>query len=156
MVTTEVLTSCDCDTGSFGVIFGLMAVMINDGSQVASRGFLQGYNRITWIVISLQVTHFKINWLSCHLIMCCLTQSKLMLWNSWSQIGASRAKFQIFVKCCHVIYLSGRQGIRYILHGSNQWNVGLDKSQNILTVEYDYDEDRELIKWSMICFTPHV
>lgn len=40
--------------GSFGVIFGLMAVMINDGSQVASGGFLQGYNRITWIVISLQ------------------------------------------------------------------------------------------------------
>ena len=43
------------DTGSFGVIFGMMAVMLNDGSQVSSGGFLQGYNKITWIVISLQV-----------------------------------------------------------------------------------------------------
>ncbi|KAK2555084.1 UDP-N-acetylglucosamine transporter [Acropora cervicornis] len=40
--------------GSFGVVFGLMAVMTNDGSQVSRGGFLQGYNRITWIVISLQ------------------------------------------------------------------------------------------------------
>lgn len=40
--------------GSFGVIFGMMAVMLNDGSQVSSGGFLQGYNKITWIVISLQ------------------------------------------------------------------------------------------------------
>jgi len=40
--------------GSFGVIFGLMAVYINDGDHVVSGGFLQGYNRVTWIVISLQ------------------------------------------------------------------------------------------------------
>lgn len=44
-----------CFTGSFGIIFGLIAVYINDGSAVQSQGFLQGYNRITWIVIALQV-----------------------------------------------------------------------------------------------------
>ncbi|XP_020632747.1 UDP-N-acetylglucosamine transporter-like [Orbicella faveolata] len=40
--------------GSFGIIFGLIAVYVNDGSAVQSQGFLQGYNRITWIVIALQ------------------------------------------------------------------------------------------------------
>ncbi|KAL9951361.1 hypothetical protein ACROYT_G044012 [Oculina patagonica] len=40
--------------GSFGVIFGLIAVFVNDGNAVESNGFLQGYNRVTWIVISLQ------------------------------------------------------------------------------------------------------
>jgi len=39
------------------VIFGLMAVYINDGDHVVSGGFLQGYNRVTWIVISLQVKY---------------------------------------------------------------------------------------------------
>ena len=46
------------------MIFGLMAVWINDGSQVSSGGFLQGYNKITWIVISLQVKHFNQEMLS--------------------------------------------------------------------------------------------
>ena len=41
--------------GTFGVIFGLIAVYGNDGQAVADQGFLQGYNMITWIVISLQV-----------------------------------------------------------------------------------------------------
>ena len=41
------------------MIFGLMAVWINDGSQVSSGGYLQGYNRITWIVICLQVKRFN-------------------------------------------------------------------------------------------------
>nr|XP_058953925.1 UDP-N-acetylglucosamine transporter-like isoform X2 [Pocillopora verrucosa] len=40
--------------GTFGVIFGLIAVYGNDGQAVADQGFLQGYNMITWIVISLQ------------------------------------------------------------------------------------------------------
>lgn len=44
-----------CIAGSFGVIFGLIAVFVNDGNAVESNGFLQGYNRVTWIVISLQV-----------------------------------------------------------------------------------------------------
>ena len=42
--------------GSFGVIFGLLAVFVNDGKAVVNQGFLQGYNKITWIVISLQVS----------------------------------------------------------------------------------------------------
>ena len=44
-----------CFVGAFGVIFGLMAVFINDGNHIAEGGFLQGYNRVTWMVISLQV-----------------------------------------------------------------------------------------------------
>ncbi|PFX15653.1 UDP-N-acetylglucosamine transporter [Stylophora pistillata] len=40
--------------GTFGVIFGLVAVYGNDGKAVSNQGFLQGYNNITWIVISLQ------------------------------------------------------------------------------------------------------
>lgn len=40
--------------GAFGVIFGLMAVFINDGNHIAEGGFLQGYGRVTWMVISLQ------------------------------------------------------------------------------------------------------
>lgn len=30
---------------------------VNDGSAVQSQGFLQGYNRLTWIVIALQVKY---------------------------------------------------------------------------------------------------
>ena len=37
------------------MIFGLIAVYGNDGQAVADQGFFQGYNMITWIVISLQV-----------------------------------------------------------------------------------------------------
>lgn len=63
-VVILILCFVACITGSFGVMFGLMAVWINDGSQVSSGGFLQGYNRITWIVISLQVKHFNQKMLS--------------------------------------------------------------------------------------------
>jgi len=42
-------------TGAFGVVFGLIAVFINDGNQISNGGFFQGYNSMTWMVISLQV-----------------------------------------------------------------------------------------------------
>ncbi|XP_031556316.1 UDP-N-acetylglucosamine transporter-like isoform X2 [Actinia tenebrosa] len=40
--------------GSFGVLFGFMAVFVNDGTAVHQSGFFIGYNYITWIVIFLQ------------------------------------------------------------------------------------------------------
>ena len=39
----------------FGIIFGLSAVFIDDGSAVRAKGFFQGYNNFTWAVIFLQV-----------------------------------------------------------------------------------------------------
>ena len=42
-------------TGAFGVVFGLIAVFVNDGNQISNGGFFQGYNSMTWMVISLQV-----------------------------------------------------------------------------------------------------
>lgn len=39
----------------FGIILGIAAVFINDGSAVRAKGFFQGYNRYTWTVIVLQV-----------------------------------------------------------------------------------------------------
>uniref|UniRef100_A0A2I2YLU5 Solute carrier family 35 member A3 n=1 Tax=Gorilla gorilla gorilla TaxID=9595 RepID=A0A2I2YLU5_GORGO len=41
--------------GFFGSIFGLMGVYIYDGELVSKNGFFQGYNRLTWIVVVLQV-----------------------------------------------------------------------------------------------------
>ncbi|XP_038069750.1 UDP-N-acetylglucosamine transporter-like [Patiria miniata] len=35
----------------FGVLFGLGGVIMNDGQQVMSAGFFQGYNNLTWIVV---------------------------------------------------------------------------------------------------------
>ena len=47
--------------GFFGSIFGLMGVYIYDGELVSKNGFFQGYNRLTWIVVVLQVKHlFKV------------------------------------------------------------------------------------------------
>lgn len=40
--------------GCFGTLFGLMAVFIYDGEHVRQHGMLQGFNKITWIVVSLQ------------------------------------------------------------------------------------------------------
>ncbi|KXJ18975.1 UDP-N-acetylglucosamine transporter [Exaiptasia diaphana] len=40
--------------GSFGIIFGLLGVLFNDGKAVQANGFFQGYNYITWMVIFLQ------------------------------------------------------------------------------------------------------
>ncbi|EDO34876.1 predicted protein [Nematostella vectensis] len=40
--------------GSFGIVFGLAAVFVNDGKKVQNGGFFQGYNYITWIVVFLQ------------------------------------------------------------------------------------------------------
>ena len=48
------LFSC-CFTAIFGIILGLSAVFINDGSAVRSKGFFQGYNKYVWAVIFLQV-----------------------------------------------------------------------------------------------------
>ncbi|KAB1274394.1 UDP-N-acetylglucosamine transporter [Camelus dromedarius] len=45
--------------GFFGSIFGLMGVYIYDGELVSKNGFFQGYNRLTWIVVILQVKHLK-------------------------------------------------------------------------------------------------
>ena len=44
-------------SGTFGVIFGLIAVFVNDGDAVRTAGFFQGYNSTTWVVISLQVSN---------------------------------------------------------------------------------------------------
>ena len=44
--------------GSFGIIFGLLGVLFNDGKAVQAMGFFQGYNNITWMVIFLQVNNF--------------------------------------------------------------------------------------------------
>ena len=45
--------------GFFGSIFGLMGVYVYDGELVSKNGFFQGYNRLTWIVVVLQVKHLK-------------------------------------------------------------------------------------------------
>lgn len=44
-----------CLPGFFGSIFGLMGVYIYDGDLVVENGFFQGYNKLTWIVVILQV-----------------------------------------------------------------------------------------------------
>eukprot|EP00058_Branchiostoma_floridae_P017006 XP_002602494.1 hypothetical protein BRAFLDRAFT_281957 [Branchiostoma floridae] len=41
-------------SGLFGAIFGLFAVVMSDYELVVELGFLQGYNSITWTVVSLQ------------------------------------------------------------------------------------------------------
>lgn len=43
--------------GFFGSIFGLMGVYIYDGEQLSKNGFFQGYNKLTWIVVILQVRY---------------------------------------------------------------------------------------------------
>ncbi|XP_070562848.1 UDP-N-acetylglucosamine transporter-like [Ptychodera flava] len=40
--------------GVFGTLFGLLGVFWYDGEAVKTNGFLQGYNNMTWVVISLQ------------------------------------------------------------------------------------------------------
>ena len=39
----------------FSIVLGMSAVVLNDGAAVRVHGFFQGYNRITWTVICLQV-----------------------------------------------------------------------------------------------------
>jgi hypothetical protein len=46
---------CSFIQGSFGIVFGFIAVFINNGTDVRENGFFQGYNYITWIVVFLQV-----------------------------------------------------------------------------------------------------
>ncbi|KAJ8418992.1 hypothetical protein AAFF_G00004910 [Aldrovandia affinis] len=40
--------------GMLGMVFGLMGVFVYDGDRVRESGMFQGYNRLTWIVVSLQ------------------------------------------------------------------------------------------------------
>ncbi|XP_072130220.1 UDP-N-acetylglucosamine transporter-like [Mobula birostris] len=40
--------------GLFGSIFGMMGVYVYDGRRIHEHGFFQGYNKITWIVVTLQ------------------------------------------------------------------------------------------------------
>ncbi|KAF4072646.1 hypothetical protein AMELA_G00265210 [Ameiurus melas] len=38
----------------FGLVFGLFGMLLYDGERVKEHGMLQGYNSITWTVVSLQ------------------------------------------------------------------------------------------------------
>ena len=40
--------------GIFGVILGVMGMLLNDGTKIQERGFLYGYSTLVWIVISMQ------------------------------------------------------------------------------------------------------
>ncbi|XP_069794086.1 UDP-N-acetylglucosamine transporter-like isoform X1 [Narcine bancroftii] len=40
--------------GLFGSIFGMMGVYVYDGQRINEHGFFQGYNKFTWIVVTLQ------------------------------------------------------------------------------------------------------
>ncbi|KAI5610450.1 UDP-N-acetylglucosamine transporter, partial [Silurus asotus] len=40
--------------GLFGLVFGLCGMLVYDGERVKEHGMLQGYNTITWTVVSLQ------------------------------------------------------------------------------------------------------
>ncbi|XP_039590484.1 UDP-N-acetylglucosamine transporter-like isoform X1 [Polypterus senegalus] len=40
--------------GLFGAVFGLMGVYVYDGERVREHGLFQGYNMLTWVVVSLQ------------------------------------------------------------------------------------------------------
>ncbi|XP_017573256.1 solute carrier family 35 member A3a isoform X1 [Pygocentrus nattereri] len=40
--------------GMFGLVFGLFGMLLYDGERVREHGMFQGYNSITWAVVSLQ------------------------------------------------------------------------------------------------------
>jgi len=40
--------------GFIGIVFGLIAMLVNDGNKVFSKGFFFGYDAVVWIVIFLQ------------------------------------------------------------------------------------------------------
>lgn len=42
----------------FGLVFGLTGVFVYDGESVRESGMFQGYNKITWLVVALQVPHY--------------------------------------------------------------------------------------------------
>uniref|UniRef100_A0A8B9K599 Solute carrier family 35 member A3a n=1 Tax=Astyanax mexicanus TaxID=7994 RepID=A0A8B9K599_ASTMX len=48
-----VLSSLD-GKGMFGLVFGLFGMVLYDGERVREHGMFQGYNSITWTVVSLQ------------------------------------------------------------------------------------------------------
>lgn len=52
--TQQTLWIRNIQLGVFGLLFGLLGVLLYDLNSVKQAGFFQGYNKITWIVISLQ------------------------------------------------------------------------------------------------------
>merc|ERR1712071_397214 len=42
--------------GLFSLLFGVAAVVFNDGSKVLHRGFLDGYDSVVWLVVILQAS----------------------------------------------------------------------------------------------------
>ena len=40
--------------GMYGFLLGLIGMQINDGSKIATKGFLFGYNTLVWLVIFMQ------------------------------------------------------------------------------------------------------
>ena len=42
-------------SGLFSLLFGVAAVVFNDGSKVLHRGFFDGYDSVVWLVVILQV-----------------------------------------------------------------------------------------------------
>ena len=44
-----------CPTAALSIVTGAMGVYINDAEAVRTRGFFQGYNHLTWLVIFMQV-----------------------------------------------------------------------------------------------------
>ena len=40
--------------GIFGVILGVIGMLVNDGAKIHEKGFLFGYSTLVWIVISMQ------------------------------------------------------------------------------------------------------
>ncbi|KAJ8278927.1 hypothetical protein COCON_G00059930 [Conger conger] len=40
--------------GMFGMVFGLMGMLVYDGDRVRESGMFQGYNSLTWTVVALQ------------------------------------------------------------------------------------------------------
>lgn len=38
-----------------------MGVYIYDGEQLSKNGFFQGYNKLTWVVVVLQVRHLVLH-----------------------------------------------------------------------------------------------
>ena len=53
--STEVSHLLFCAKGMFGLVFGLFGMLLYDGERVREHGMFQGYNSITWTVVSLQV-----------------------------------------------------------------------------------------------------
>ena len=42
-------------SAGFSIVFGLFGVFYHDHEAMKNGGFFQGYNKVTWMVVSLQV-----------------------------------------------------------------------------------------------------